>query len=103
MIRNVTVQQIAEQVKAGKLTLIDVREPCEFETGHIQGALLFPLSAFDPGMLPESDVQNTVFYCAAGVRSAHALEACQQAGLKFDTHLQGGINAWLAEGMPVER
>lgn len=103
MIRNMTATQLANMMKAGQLTLIDVREPCEFENGHLEGALLFPLSHFEPGLLPDSDPESTVFYCAAGVRSVHALEHCQLAGRKFDTHLQGGINAWLAEGLPVER
>lgn len=103
MIKNVTAPQLAEMIRDNDVVLIDVREPCEFEAGHIKGALLFPLTYFDPGSLPDVDPEKTVFYCAAGVRSAQALSLCQRAGLGFCTHLEGGINSWSAEGLPTER
>ncbi|GEP06305.1 rhodanese-like domain-containing protein [Methylobacterium oxalidis] len=87
------------------LLLIDVREPHEFESGHIPGAVLHPLSSFDTGALAEliaNDARRPVFSCASGVRSVHALAAAQQAGLPIEAHYRGGFKDWLGAGEPVE-
>ncbi len=102
MIKTVTARELSEMLQEEELVLIDVREPCEYEAGHLKGALLFPLTNFDPAALPELNPAKTVFYCAGGVRSAHALHACQDAGLMFETHLAGGINSWRDAGLPTE-
>jgi rhodanese-related sulfurtransferase len=41
--------------------------------------------------------------CAAGVRSIHASEAAQAAGLPYDSHLAGGLKAWAMDGHGFER
>ena len=56
----------------GTITLVDVREPHEFAAGHIPGSMSLPLSRFDPTAIPEGG--RIVFSCAAGVRSARAVE-----------------------------
>lgn len=89
----------------GSLLLIDVREPHEFELGHIPGAVTHPLSTFDTTALAEliaRDGRRPVFSCQSGVRSVHALTAAQGAGLAVTEHYVGGFKDWSASGEPVE-
>jgi len=100
-IRNLEAADVARLLKEDAIVLIDVREPPEYAAERIHGALLFPLSTFDPHALPECGGRSVVFHCAAGVRSARALAACRKAGLTHDSHLKGGIQAWKAAGLPT--
>jgi rhodanese-related sulfurtransferase len=82
---------------------IDVREPAEWERGHIPGATLVPLNRLllSPREFLSGD--GVVFYCAVGVRSAVACEVAAAVGLRRVFNLEGGIQEWAAEGLPVER
>lgn len=102
-IKNLEPAEVAELLKAGTICLIDVREADEYAAAHIKGAVLYPLSRFDPKSLPDSGGKPVVFHCGIGGRSAKAVAACQAAGLAIDSHLRGGIKAWIAAGLPVER
>ncbi|WP_291477520.1 ThiF family adenylyltransferase [Corynebacterium sp.] len=77
--------------------LLDVREPAEFATVHIPGAVNVPLSALANGV-PESvralAGDPLVVYCATGVRSARAVELLAAAGVTA-TNYPGGIDRWL--------
>lgn len=89
----------------GSMLVIDVREPHEYEAGHIPGAVLHPLSGFDTEALAaliRDDARTLVFSCASGVRSVHALRAAQGAGLPIEAHYRGGFKDWDAAGEPVE-
>ena len=77
-----------------KIVLIDVREPAEFGVERIQGALLCPLSTFDPACLPTQEGKKIVLHCGVGKRSAMAAEKCLAAGWAEITHLDGGLAAW---------
>ncbi len=89
-----------ESALAGGATLIDVREPHEFEQARIAGALNFPLSSFDPTTLPQAE--HLILSCAGGVRSVTAMNMCAAAGVGFDGHLAGGLRGWMAAGLPIE-
>lgn len=96
-LKNLSAKEVAQMLKDDTIVLIDVREPPEFAVERIPGAMLFPLSTFDPNSIPEEDTRKIVFHCAMGGRSAKAVALCQRAGRKdIDSHLQGGIGAWKA-------
>jgi rhodanese-related sulfurtransferase len=101
-VRDLMPEEVAEGLAADKILLIDVREPNETVQERIHGALLAPLSKFDPVDLPNPEGRTVVFTCASGIRSIKAAEIAQAAGLAFDAHLAGGIKAWKAAGLPVE-
>lgn len=103
MIKNLAPQDVARLLEQDAIVLVDVREADEFAAGHIKGARLVPLSSFDPHSLPENGGRAIVFHCGVGGRSAKAVAACQAAGLAIDSHMKGGIQAWIAAGLPVER
>lgn len=93
--------QIKSGLADGSILLVDVREPHEFAAGHIPGSVSMPLSSFDPDAIPHAAGKQTVFSCAAGVRSLRALEFAQSAGLDLDAHYTGGFKDWLMAGEPV--
>jgi rhodanese-related sulfurtransferase len=100
--RELMPEEVAEGLAADKILLIDVREPNETARERITGALLAPLSQFDPVDLPDPQGRMVVFICASGVRSIKAAEVAQAAGFAYDAHLAGGIKSWKAAGLPVE-
>ncbi len=100
-LRDLTPAEVREGLHQGSLLLVDVREPAEFAAERIHGALLFPLSTFDPRALPADPARPVVFQCGSGKRSAVAVAKCQQAGVAAHAHLKGGLIAWKTAGMPV--
>jgi rhodanese-related sulfurtransferase len=101
MVKEIEAKEAAALVAAGRILLVDVREAGEYDAERIDGALFFPLSAFDPDALPDSGGRTLVFQCRSGVRSAQAVAAARAAGLPHDTHLRGGILAWKEAGLPT--
>jgi rhodanese-related sulfurtransferase len=100
-IETMDVAEVATQLRAGKLLLIDVREPAEFASERIAQALLYPLSTFDASSLPDDGVRKVVFHCGSGKRSFTAAEHRLAAGQRHAAHMGGGIAAWKAAGLPV--
>ena len=92
------------------LALIDLREKSERERhGVIPGSLHLPYPQLPAeigpgGILHELAVasgKRLVFYCAFGERSAMAVQAAQDAGLKSACHIAGGIDAWTKASGPL--
>jgi rhodanese-related sulfurtransferase len=94
-----TLKQWLDQQVA---VLVDVREPNEYATGHIPGAILVPLSRFDSRKIPHSPNQKVVLYCRSGQRSAMAAQKLLHQGYREVAHLGNGIGAWAKAGYPVQ-
>jgi rhodanese-related sulfurtransferase len=99
--QNLEPADVARWLAERAIVLIDVREPDEFASERIHGALLFPLSTFDPKALPDQGDRKIVLQCGSGMRSAKALAICMDAEVAVAGHLAGGIKAWKAAGLPV--
>lgn len=85
--------------------LVDVRTPAEYETAHIPGAYNIPLDALGAHL---DAIRNTVadpivLVCRSGQRSRQAEQMLEAAGLGTCLVLDGGLDAWAASGLPVER
>jgi len=93
--------EVARLLRSGKILLIDVREPSEYGSERIAGALLYPLSTFDAAALPDDGVRQVVFHCGSGKRSLAAAERRLAGGQAHAAHMGGGIAAWKAAGLPV--
>ena len=93
--------EVARLLDAGKVLLIDVREPAEYAAERIQGALLYPLSTFNASLLPPDGARRVVFHCAGGKRSLAAAEQRLAAGSPHAAHMGGGLAAWKTAGLPV--
>jgi molybdopterin/thiamine biosynthesis adenylyltransferase/rhodanese-related sulfurtransferase len=93
-IREITVEELAKLREAGEAhTLIDVREPNEYEVANLGGTLV-PLSELQAryGEIPREG--RVIVHCKAGVRSARAIDFLQQQGYDNLENLAGGITAW---------
>ncbi|MGH8136777.1 MAG: rhodanese-like domain-containing protein [Steroidobacteraceae bacterium] len=95
-------EEVKELLDAGRILLIDVREPVEFAAERIPGALLYPLSTFDVTQLPPDEPRRIVFQCAAGGRSLTAARQRLAEG-HAAAHMAGGISEWKAAGLPTLR
>jgi rhodanese-related sulfurtransferase len=94
--------EVKELLDAGRIMLIDVREPAEYAAERIPGALLYPLSTFDVTQLPPDESRQIVFSCAAGGRSLTAARQRLAQG-QSAAHMAGGISEWKAVGLPTIR
>jgi len=92
---------VAQVLRTGRVLLVDVREPLEYQQERIAGALLYPLSTFDNAALPRGDFPRVVFHCGSGKRSLAAAEKRVAAGSHGVAHMAGGIQAWKDAGLPV--
>jgi len=101
VLRDLSAVQVKALMDAHQAVLIDVREPAEFEAERIPGALLFPLSEFDPGALPSDPTKRLILQCGSGKRSATAAQRLFAAGADEASHLAGGIKAWKEAGLPT--
>lgn len=72
-------------------TLIDVREPAEFATSHLPGAINVPLGRILNGYTPPELENGGVLICASGVRSAQAVAALNARGIRGVASLRGGM------------
>lgn len=95
---------LGDLVQDGGVTIVDIRTPAEFEAAHIPGSHNVPL-----GLLPEharelgAAAGPVVLVCSSGVRARRAEETLRVAGLPRLHVLDGGLAAWEAAGLPVDR
>ena len=96
-------QALAARIEAGEtIQLIDVRSAEEFAEGHLEGAINIPVDEFDPAALPDPEGASRVLYCRSDRRSGVAAERLAASGAE-GVHMDGGILAWEAVGLPVTR
>lgn len=96
-----TPAELRDGLASGEVVLIDVRETHEYAAERIPGALLYPLSTFDPAAVPVVAGKKLVMQCAAGGRSMRAAQALVAHGVGEVHNLDGGINAWKTHGLPL--
>jgi phage shock protein E len=82
--------------------VIDVRTPEEYAADHIPGALNIPFDQV-AGRISEIDAPHGVaLYCMVGPRARKGEASLLRAGYTSVFHLEGGLAAWQAAGLPVE-
>ena len=85
------MQNIIEQIKAKKGTLLDVRSTMEFEGEHIEGAINIPLDILETRLQEIQKLPKPiVVYCLSGGRSGVATSILQQNGIN-ESYNGGGI------------
>ena len=101
-IEEISVTELDKRLKAGLngATLIDVREPHEWEIVHLDAAKLFPRLQL-PNYLNElSQTDELLVMCRSGVRSGQAVQFLKQMGFKKVKNVRGGILAWARDVDP---
>ena len=100
---DLTVQQVNEIRNNPDVVLIDVREPSEYNAGHIPGVKLIPLGTL-PGRVNEIPKDKfVVMTCRSGNRSGQATKFLRDQGFDNVHNMTGGIKAWQQAGFPVEK
>ena len=96
MMKSKAVNDLAAEVEAKTLNLIDVREADEFASGHLPGAINLPLSDFLEryGELDKDKSYHII--CRSGARSAQACAFLEEEGYDV-TNVAGGTIAWLGD------
>ena len=93
--------------------IIDIREPAEFQRGHIPGAVHLPrgllefeihglVQRLQSPQVTAPEEQPIVLYCGTGGRSALAADTMQAMGYRNVRSMSGGIVAWAQANLPVD-
>ncbi|MCS7276378.1 MAG: rhodanese-like domain-containing protein [Dehalococcoidia bacterium] len=99
----ITVEEAREMMSRDDVVVIDVREPHEYQAGHVPGAKLIPVGSVFARRHELPQDKDIIFVCAVGQRSALACEMAAAAGLTRLYNLEGGTDAWIKAGLPVEK
>lgn len=97
----VTVEEAAQLREEGAF-ILDVREPVEWEAGHIPDATLIPLGEVPDRLAEIPQDQPVVVVCRSGNRSAQATQFLRQSGYGLVTSMGGGMNQWAAANFDIE-
>lgn len=98
----ITENKLADELRAGRVHVVDVRSVAEWREGHLAGAQHIPLGDLREraGEVPRD--RPVVVHCLGGTRSAIAASLLQAHGIKDVLNFAGGYNAWRAAGLPSE-
>jgi rhodanese-related sulfurtransferase len=96
----IDVEELA-RLREGGVVLVDVRQPDEYETFRVPGAVLVPLADVPERIEDIPEDQTVYVICATGARSARAVEYLNRQG-SDSVNVAGGSKAWMEAGHPVE-
>lgn len=99
----ITAEEGREMIANDKVAVIDVREPHEYTAGHVPGATLIPVATVFARRTELPADKELIFVCAIGQRSALACEMAAAAGFTRLYNMDGGTEAWIKAGYPVEK
>jgi rhodanese-related sulfurtransferase len=102
---NISLIKPSDACTCGPDTLfLDVREPVEYGQGHIASSVLLPLSQVDPVVVRRMmrEGQRCIVVCKAGMRAQKAAQILAAEGIGNLHVLEGGMDAWVAAGLPVK-
>jgi len=100
---SVSLDAARAEHEAGRVTLIDIREPNEHATGVAKGAKLLPMSQIGAriGEIPTATDKPVLLVCNTQNRSSKTLAALRQQGFKNVRFVEGGMSEWNRRGWPV--
>jgi hydroxyacylglutathione hydrolase len=100
----ITVHDLAAWLEQGRdVVVIDVREPSEWDEGHIDGALHLPMFEAVARRAEIPAGRPTAVVCAGGLRSSAVIGALARHGLGNFHNVTGGMSAWAKAGYGVVR
>ena len=97
----ISAHDLADQLSTQRVSVIDVREPMEYASGHIAGSLNIPLNRLHQADLPQGPL---VLVCQSGNRSSRGLKQLLNQGHSHPlSELDGGLPSWQTAGFPVRK
>ena len=99
----IPAQELLERVRADLVTVLDVRPPEEYQSGHLPGAINVPLNELESHFKNLDPEQEIVAYCRGPhcILAFDAVASLREKGLKA-RRLDGGFPEWKLAGLPVE-
>ena len=98
----VTVQDVQASLGHQAVTLLDVRNQNEWDSGHIPGARHIALGYLGDRLADVPRDKPVVIHCASGSRSAIGASVLKAHGIDNVSNFSGGMSAWRKAGLPVE-
>jgi hydroxyacylglutathione hydrolase len=96
----ITPDELSHKLANGDVQVLDVRRQPEWEAGHIDGAIWWPLDNFKVSP-PEIDHDAALaIHCKSGYRSMIASSLLQRAGFRHVLNVSGGFDGWLQAKLP---
>ncbi len=99
-ITEIPVNELTALVENGSL-VVDVREPDEYESGHIPGAVLLPLSTVLTNKSEFESDETVYVVCRSGGRSMQACEMLHDVGISNVVNVAGGTMGWISLGNEI--
>ena len=96
---------VVQLINRQKAVVVDVCDPAEFAAGHIVGSKNVPLADLETklGATVKNKTLPLILVCHSGARSAKAVAIAQKLGYAEAQSLGGGLTAWRAANLPVEK
>lgn len=88
--------------RRNEVQILDVREPDEWASGHIDGALHIPMNQVPRRLEEVSRDRPVVAVCHSGRRSGEVADFLRHRGIPAE-NMPGGMEQWAGEGLPVRR
>ncbi len=99
----IDVQTAAMIKNQSDVVMIDVREQWEYDEGHIPGVTLIPMSSIESRVTEIPTDKTVILTCRSGNRSGQVYDFLTKQGFENVHNMQGGILAWEAAGLEVEK
>ena len=103
--KDIPVSEAEKLVKEGKVLVLDVRTPEEFQDGHIEGAknVNFNSKDFAEKIKALATDKPVLVHCQGGGRSGKSLPLLEQLNFPAIYHMNEGFGEWEASGKPVKK
>ena len=98
----VSVRQLAGTVPGGDIVVLDVREPIEWEMGHVPGAFLISLGTLRERLHELPLEAGITVICEAGIRSSSAASILQAEGFAGVVNVPEGTGGYRRAGLPLQ-
>ncbi|MDM7941183.1 MAG: rhodanese-like domain-containing protein [Hydrogenophaga sp.] len=97
--------QAVQLMNRDKAVVVDVSEPAEFAAGHVIGAKNVPLADLEAKLTGAVKNKATplILVCATGARANRAVATAKKLGYENAQSLTGGMGAWRAASLPVQK
>ena len=102
VLKSKKVKEVLDKDTKGEFQLLDVRQPREYESGHIPGAKLIPLGELEYRYGELDKDQGIISYCRTGHRSTAASILMRAGYTNVCCDVLGSMKAWQVSGFPIE-
>lgn len=92
--RQISAKELQQRLQEAPVTILDVREPWEYQKSHIEGSVHIPMGQIPQRHNELSPDQEIVVMCHHGMRSLQVSQYLEKTGFTNIANLAGGIDAW---------